>query len=305
MIELVGSVEGHYSVELYRVDSNGVEVPGTRRQPVPPFKNLITNIGLDRMAVSADWLGFCQVGSGTSTPVFTDTALGSRISGVNYISDVPSAQPSAPYFASTTRTFRFAAGVATGNLSEVGVGWAATGSLFSRALIVDTAGSPTTITVLADETLDVTYQFRCYPPLVDTSGTVVIAGVSYSWVGRASQVNSINARQGWIAPEAGVLVYSETFCAYNGPIGSIVQTPAGAIAYGASTTALAYSPGTYSREGTMTFDLVQGNVAGGISAISYRHGIGSYQIGFSPSIPKDGSKVLSLTVRTTWARKTI
>ncbi len=44
----------------------------------------------------------------------------------------------------------------------MGIGWNAnpSGALFSRALIVDAEGDPTTIAKLADEQLDVEYEFR-------------------------------------------------------------------------------------------------------------------------------------------------
>ena len=308
MIELEVQVEGWFTLSAFKVDADGNERAGTRREVAGPFRNLITNGGLDRMGTADDWMGYCQVGSGNSTPVVTNSALVARVAGSSVnAGESRAAQPSAPYYYSVTRTFRFAVGVATGNLAEVGVGWAATGSLFSRALILDTAGDPTTITVLADEVLDVTYQFRCYPPLTDTGGTVTLAGASYAWTGRASKVATYSSDEGWSGPEAATVKggNGSIQSSFDGTIGTITGKPSGTGQAGVTASNLAYSAGSFSREGTLTFELTQGNFAGGLGAILYRQGMGCYQIGFTPKIPKDGTKVLALTVRTTWARKAL
>lgn len=306
MIELVEEVEGWFSLSAFKVDAAGNEIPGTRREPVPTFRNLITNGGLNRMGTAQDWLNYCQVGSGSATPSPTDSALASRVaSHSGLMSVVNVAQPSAPYYLSCTRTFRFEAGVATGNLSEVGIGWDTTGALFSRALILDTAGTPTTITVLADEVLDVTYQFRCYMPTVDTSGSIELGGVTYSWIGRASQVTEAGVPYAWMAPKAAILDYEGFNYLYNGAIGAITTEPAGDRVQGASVSNSQYSTDSFAREGTITFGLAGGNISGGAKAMAYVHGIGRYQIGFTPAIPKDATKVLTLKVRTAWARKAL
>lgn len=307
MIEILEEVEGWYSIEIAKVDAQGNEIPGTRRQPLPPFRNLITNAGLNRMATADDWLSICQVGTSSASPLPTDTALGARkASSSDAISRRTAAQSSAPYYCSNTATFRFSAGSATGNLTEVGVGWASTGGLFSRALIVDTAGAPTTLTVLADEVLDVTYQFRAYPPLIDKTGVITLAGDNYEWVGRACNVSFVSASEGWTAPEAALLsTVGAGGIAYNGTIGAITTFPSGSPAHGATSANLPYSNDSFTREGTLTFGLTQGNLSGGIGAVHYKQGMGAYQIGFTPNIPKDGTKVLTLTVRTTWARKAL
>lgn len=308
MIELEEQVEGWFSLSAFKVDADGNELAGTRRELAAPFRNLITNGGLDRMGTNDDWMDFCQVGSGNTTPVATDVALVARVAGSSaQVGNSPAAQPSAPYYFSLTRTIRFAVGVAAGNLAEVGMGWASTGSLFSRALILDTAGAPTTITVLADEVLDVTYQFRCYPPLTDTSGTVTLAGVSYAWTGRAAKVTTYSGDEGWSGPTPATVKGGGGGIqnSYDGLIGAITEKPSGTGQTAVTASNLAYSAGSYTREGTLTFELTQGNFAGGLGAILYRQGMGCYQIGFTPKIPKDGTKVLALTVRTTWARKAI
>lgn len=300
MIEIKGECEGWFSFSAYQLDADGNEVTGSRREPVPPIRNLITNGGMNRMGTHNDFMNSCSVGLGNTPPVVTNTALVSLKAtvGNSGLGGGDGAMASAPYYVFSAFLYRFAAGVATGNLSEVGVGWS--GGLFSRALIVDTAGTPTTITVLADEVLDVTYQLRCYQPVVDSAGTVVLDGVTYDWIGRAADVTK-GDQYNWHVRRPAEL--QESAIAYNGPIGPITSTPTGDLSQGNGSANAGYSIDSYQRESTMTFGLTQGNVAGGIKAISYLHGIGKYQIGFTPAIPKDGTKILTLKVKTSWARK--
>jgi len=307
-IELVSEVAGFYTLELFRVDATGAEIKGSRRRPVPTFKNLITNAGLDRMGAFTDYTNFCQVGSGATPPAVGDSGLVAKVAGVGTpVSRVTANQPSAPYYASTTKTFEFGVGVAAGNLSEVGIGWADTGSLFSRALIVDGSGSPTTITVLPDEILQVTYQLRYYAPTVDNSGNLTLNGVSTDWVSRASNVTV--AVGGWNSPgdtSAGFDSTSSYQRVHDGVVSAdVTSSPSGTQSERTSASDAAYSAGSYARSGNCVWGLAQGNFATGIKSAFVRHGVGSYQIGFTPAIMKTSSQVLTLTFRHAWARKAL
>ena len=285
---------GWFKIEAIRPD-------GTRRVLADWFPNLILNGGLDRMGANDDYLSWCQVGSGSTAPVATQTALVNRIAGTNtQQANVNGAQASAPYYGWYRRTYRFAQGVAAGNLSEVGVGWGSTGSLFSRALILDGGGSPTTITVLSDEVLDVTYELRRYPGTVDLTGTVVLDGVTHTWVSRAAGVTD---QASWAGLGTMALDLAQSF---NGNIGTVTAlNPSGT--YGLlSATPLAYSSGSYVRAATVSAGLNVSNLSGGIRSIVIRsstEGTSRYQIQFDPKIPKDNTKVLSLTIQHSWARR--
>ena len=285
---------GWFKLEAIRPD-------GTRRVLADWFPNLILDGGLDRMGENSNYLSWCQVGSGSTAPVATQTALINRIAGTNTLqAQVYGAQATAPYYGWYRRTYRFAKGVAAGNLSEVGVGWDTSGSLFSRALILDGGGSPTTITVLSDEVLDVTYELRRYPGTVDLTGTVVLGGVTHNWVSRAAAVTN---SQFWAGTGAMVLEYA---AAFNGDIGPVTASTPSGTSGTLSITALAYSSGSYTRAATVSAGLNDYNLSGGIRSIwtyAYYSGIGSYQIQFDPAIPKDNTKVLSLTIQHSWARR--
>jgi hypothetical protein len=299
-------VEGYFTLTKWKVDKDGVEVPGSRHEPVPTFRNLITNGGLDRMGNNTDYLYYCQIGSGGATPVNADTSLANWLASFLTFASTLKNPPEPPYYASITKDFQFPVGAAAGNISEIGIGWTDKGNLFSRALVKDSAGNPTTITVLPDEILQVTYQLRFYPPLVDNSGTVTLAGVPYNWVSRASGVTISTYWQAGVAQGVGNGVFNES---YSGSIGAdIVAVPSGehaSISQGGSQSDAVYNPGTYSRTCTLTFGLDAANYPGGIGAIRFIHGSGCYQFGFTPKIPKKNTNTLALSFTHTWARKAL
>lgn len=283
-----------------------------KRGVIARFPNLITDAGLNRMGDNVDWLNWCQVGSGSAAPANGDTSLQSRIAGSNTVqAQTGGAQPSAPYYVFRRKTFRFAEGVAAGNLSEVGVGWATTGSLFSRALILDSLGDPTTLTILADEILDVAYEFRFYPKTTDDTGSVTLTGNlagTYDWIFRAANVNNANAASGWEVQSSGTSAGSVNASpagsgALSGNIGAITASPAGTVSDILAPVAAAYVASSLERTFTASIGLDKGNVVGGIRSLQLKLGIGYYQIQFDPAIPKTSSDLLTLNFKHTWARR--
>jgi hypothetical protein len=298
-IKMRVEVSGHYKLEIRKAN-------GDVRQTLE-FDNLITDIGLNRMGDFNDWFKYCQVGSGSTAPTVGDTALVSWVASSNTVYGVvvQSAQPSPPYYCATIKTLRFAAGTATGNLSEVGMGWtSASGNLFSRALILDGLGDPTTITVLSDETLDVTYEIRQYMPTVDASDTIILRSITHDYIGRAEKVtDNVYWAQGTEGRSAGVQAIVIRH-AYDGAIGTITTSPGGNPLIGAWSVD-SYSEYSLERTHTIFFSTSAGNFATGITAIALNMGIGSYQFGFTPAIMKTDVDELSLTFKISWARKTL
>jgi hypothetical protein len=306
-IDLTSEVAGYYTLEILKVGADGKAIEGSKRQPVPTFRNLITNAGLDRMGAFGDYCANCQVGSGSTPPTVNDSTLAGLVASKTLSNATATTQSAAPYYTSTTLNYEFAAGVAAGNLSEVGVGWAVTGSLFSRALIVDGSGNPTTITILADEILRVSYQLRYYVPTADLTGTITLNGVSIDWVSRAAEVVQATSWTGAGYQSAGFRLESTSYQSANdGDISaSVTGGPGGTSSSRTGVTDAAYSAGSYARSGTLTWDIGAANFAGGIKSLYARHGIGTYQIGFTPPIMKTSSQTLTLTLRHSWARKAI
>lgn len=164
-------------------------------------KNLITDYGLD--CLTGNNMGgainlvdgpmySCHIGNGTTTPSVSDVALaGSTTYWTTTVqSQVPASENVSPVtdgsgtYYEVQRTFRFSNAGLAGNFTEVGVG-RSSGGLFSRALIVDAGGNPTSITILSGEQLDVTYKLRIYAPAAVNSlvgsGSFVINTVTYNY----------------------------------------------------------------------------------------------------------------------------
>lgn len=315
IIPIKSECAGWYLIEAVKLDEEGKEL--SRRICADWFPNLITDQGLDRLGANNGWGQFCQVGSGNTPPANTDTSLQTFVaaSSVEQSASV-SASGSSPYFCTANKTYRFNAGVATGNLSEVGIGWSSGAStLFSRALILDGGGVPTTITVLPDEVLDVTYAFRVYAPLVDIVSTITISGILYNYTLRATNVTTPwasslnppfgswgNILQSFFGNGQSAIFRGAS--AWSGAIGAITATPSGTNDTASTFSTAAYGTNNLYRDGTAVWDLNDGNV-GGIRSVSYYFSWCAYQMEFSPVIAKDNTKTLTLTFRHTWARKTL
>jgi hypothetical protein len=296
--------QGWFTITKYKADNYGNPILATA-QTIPWFQNLITNQGLDRIGNGLTYLLACQVGSGSATPANNNTGLQTFIAGTTTVQDtVNGAQSAPPYYGFARRTFRFAAGVATGNLSEVGIGWASTGSnLFSRALIVDSGGNPITITVLSDEVLDVTYELRNFPNATDVSSNVTITGAgTFTLTTRAFAVASNTF---WSGTPGAPLSNAGFQQVINGPLVAIDGSFSGLSA--TSVNNGTYTNGTYSRNMSFFFGLNDGNVVGGIRTFRLNFGIGgnissAYQCQLGSVLNKLNTQTLTMNVTSSWGR---
>lgn len=300
-------LRGRFKLEAVRPD-------GRRRPLTDWFDNLITDAGLNAIGTLQSWMSECRVGTGNATPVVGNTALQSQVATTTGIfgSPIQSAQGSAPYYGYGRKVFRFAAGVAAGNLAEIGIADQSAGVLFSRALILDGDGDPTVVTVQSDEFLDATYELRVYPPLVDVTDTITIDSVDYDIVTRAASVTTVqywNAVGAFSNGCAGGVFAAEL---WDGTIGAITSAPSGTSSSYSSNASSSYSNNSLFREGNLTWNLAAGNFVGGIDAATWTlgasngaGGMGRMQCSFSPAIPKTSADILSLVFRHTWARGSI
>lgn len=295
---------GHFLLEAVHAETG-------ERRVLAAFDNLITNGGLDRLgsAGSSAVISHVQVGTGSTAPANTDSALANYLAGTNRSYSYSASYGGNPtYHTEATHYWEFNQGAAAGNLSEIGVGWAASGSLFSRALIVDGGGSPTTITVTAIEFLAVTYKLRMYPPTADVTGTITLDGDDYDYIIRPSLAGGVAwAAHGQQAYAASSGAYAELV--YTGDIGAMTSSPAGSAASISSASVAAYSGGSYKRSLTYSASIGQGNLSGGIRSLAFslytNGGLSQmkWQCQFDPKIPKDNTKTLSLTYDVSWSRK--
>lgn len=307
---------GEYLIKKYKRD-------GTLVQEVGPIKNLITNRGLDAIAVGSGLFSqYMFVGTGTTPPAVTDSGMSAYLAKTSTLQDQSSGNLGSPdYVGYHSVTYRFGEGAAAGNLTEVGIGYLEYDTSTppvefrrpcSRALIVDALGNPVTITVLSDEYLDVTYTLYVYPPKTDYSSSVTISGVSYGYTVRLANAAST---QVYLAASSQQTFYS-VFKSYNTTsaaltLGAITDPgPTGEDSfqlYSPTFVDSAYSPGSYTCNSTCTIPLsdypptgqsIRGCVLLIMGVLSC-----SYQIVFTTGIPKTKTKKLVLNLSYSWARK--
>lgn len=297
-------LEGMYTIRKY------CALTGKLKQEIGPFKNKITNLGKDRAGSSSALYNYCYVGTGTSPSTFTDTSMGNlKVASTSY-TDSTSRNSVVPYWHQYSQTYRFAAGVINGNITEVGVGWSNTsvGALWSRELIVDSGGNPITLTVLANEFLDVVYSLRIYPSTADFTGSMTINGIVYNYTARTANINTTQVSSNSYRPAPSITQV------YSGPValGPVTGSLTGAVQQGApsSYTIAPYVTGTYSIDTTSAFALTAGNVAGGITgfivatvdASQLARMYQQWQFVLDKPIPKTNQNTLGITMRISWDR---
>ena len=293
------AVRGFFKLEAIRPD-------GRKRILADWFPNLVTDVGLNRIGQGA-YLTACIVGNDNTAPNVLDTWLFGFIAGTTTRqSDTYGARSTAPYYGWKRITYRFATGAAAGNIAEVGVAsgisFGGGSVLFSRALVLDEFGAPTTVTVLSDEVLDVTYELRLYPTLVDATGTITITGSgTHDYLARAAAVTS-SSWGSWLGNTASLdPLGGGGLAVRNGAIGAITSSPSGSSA-SANVSNYTYGNNNLYRDGSGSYGLNYGNLSGGIRSVYFITSLGLYQYELTPVIAKDNTKTLTLVNRISWTR---
>lgn len=313
MIKLQTGMAGRFKLEKYKADRDGNPISETKEVVADWFDNLILDQGLNGLGTRSihDSTSWIHVGSGSSEPEPGDSGLGNQIGSTsNSQAQTDSNQSSEePYYLFRRVTRRFSAGNAAGNLSEVGAGWGSgANQLFSRALILDAEGAPTSITVLSDEVLDVTYEIRVYPDITDSTGVVEIDGVAYDYIARAANINQSGGSTGWQLNRHGTFGGGDnTAAVYSGEIGDAFSVPTGASSASSSRSNGVYQDSSFNGSASATWGLNAGNV-GGVRSMRASVGWTLWQVQFASQvdgspIPKDNTKELTLTVSHSWARR--
>lgn len=275
------------------------------------FDNLITNYGLNRIGAGGLASSYGFIGTGTATPAFTDNALTGSITASGAPGGSSAKDTSSPYASTTVAAYRFPIGSLNGTYTEVAVGENFSGiDIKSRALILDSGGAPTTLAVTADQQLDMYYTYKKFPPLVDTSNTVTIDGVSTTVVGRAASVDDISSWNSSISFGSPATSFINIFGG-SGALGSITGFPTGTVSASpnGTVTAATYSSGSFMRTISCVYDTGEANIAGGISRIllywrnsNFGGADAAIQYSLSSPIAKDSTKTLVLNFGITWAR---
>lgn len=283
------------------------------------FKNLITDVGLDFFGASSSGIlpvigssGYCGLGTGSTTPANSDTTLVAEVSpsssnrttsnGGTF--DVTGYVAGPPDYHKYVRTYLFLEAQANGNLTEVGIFTAVTsGTMWTRQLLKDSGGTPTTVIKTSSDQLKVIYELRVQPPQSDAVTSVTISGTSYTvsirgvYVGDPGvgwvEVFTNNTFGGSIGFETNTLVARTTT---SNPSGNVASS---------STTVAAYVNGNKYRDITYKFEPGIANFAtgvGGIFAPAIGNGRYLFQIMFSPKFAKDNTMRLTLIVRVSFDR---
>jgi len=286
---------GRYKMEAF--------VPGNPPRVLADwFDNLITDGYMNLLGTTGSSYSSlsCVVGTGNTPPAFTDTQLAAlkavTSSGLNYLNG----KELASNYSWFRQTFQFDQGQAAGNLAEVGVSTG--GILISRALIKDAQGNPTTITVLPDEILQVTWEFRVYWPQAAVTGTANIAGSGThdfsitalhtdqpsGWV-----ISSMNIkRMGFF--QGGISLYSGTQFLGSTSSGSLTTAP--------------YINNSFKRNASYLVPIDIGNYSAGIDWFVFGFGHSNdgygcyYKVTLDPPIMKTAEQTLTLNVELSWAR---
>lgn len=279
------------------------------------FDNLITDGGLNMKGTLAPARA-CHVGSGSTTPSVTDTQLDTFVASTsNRISTPRGSQTDViPRYAWQQVLFRFGAGQAEGNLTEVGITnddfMTASGPLFSRALILDGSGNPTTLSILSDEILEVWYELRHYIPTDDLVENIEINGVMTEVRTRAARITD-SSQYGWAGsttifgrPADFVTgQFSNSTAVWSGDIGTqFDNSPSGSLANENSASLPSYVDGSLTRTAEGFWNIDNANFETGIRSVQFRSYIGTYQSQFDPPIQKDNTQELRINVEVSWGR---
>lgn len=272
---------------------------GTVARETPWFHNLVLDTGLERMTTGF-YVSQCCVGTGNSPPVATQTALDSfKASTTTVQADVTGIVTTTPAYGWARRTWRFGQGVAVGNISEIGLGWA-NANLWNRALIKDSAGNPATITVLSDEYLDVISEIRCYPEdnvtgefqLKDKLGAVISTHTYF--------VRPYISGAGW--PSGNLQVGGIGALFFPSAIQSITAWPTGSSQSGGVPSNSVPSPKKI--RAILGLGLANANMSHKTIYLSIANNIfsGGYQFEMTPAISKNSTQTMSYTFEMTWGR---
>ena len=318
------NMAGRYQLEIGKLDADGNEVPGSRRVAVPWFDNLITDAGSDYLGSTGhDNLAMCRIGTGNTAPTNADTSLVAQVGTGTTTVGIGSANgyDGTGNYLYRRVSRRFNPGTVNGvNLAEVGMAASNAVNLFSRSLIKDTGGTPTTITLAADEYLDVLYELRLYLPANDATTVATIDGVSTTVTIRYS--THANALDSWAAL-LGKMMAPDLSAPSNTAYGRAVSAfPAASVEFGlqgsssdnGATTIATYVPGSYTTTVTTVFGPAVANLTGGIqcmlmagddggvSDLRWKSPYGWWAYDFSTKLNKTSTRKATVTVSVTWGR---
>lgn len=278
---------------------------GGKRSATAEFDNLILDSGLRYLLDGKDkMLRFCIVGASSLAEQPSDTSMPQKISAA-IANTTTSASGDAEAPGRVVQVFYafFRAGQATGVIAEVGMSPVATPSpsspLFSRTLVRDRAGRPTTLTVAPDEELEVYYELSAQTDPEGQPFSLTLSSGTHTGIVRPQAVRVSNAG----ATLANGSVCKPAYSVFSGPsarISSSDDSPYGTrtrLGTGSTATRTPSENLTH-RDVTYVLDKTEGNHPEGFAAMSVGQlCFTELQISFDPPIPKTADQTFSFGLR--------
>lgn len=302
-------MSGEFRVVVKRAD-------GSTKIDTGYQKNLILNQGLDFFGGGSgvDMMAYCVIGSGNSQPIYTQNKLDTAITGVrgaNFSTkyDYDAARDGNLYKTNKVCKYSFTE-LNNVNVRELGLASnysnATAYFLCTRALIKDSQGNPTTITVLSGEILEIYYKLWAVYDITDKTGQINLldgmgGSVAYNWKLRPYEVGKTAYQEIGMNLENSSLAYSY----FNtGDLVAITSSPSGG---GADYEFVLkpYTSGDYKK--VISFTLPANEENKSIRTIKLATKMGFWQIRFgsvandSP-ITKTNTKTLSIPIEVSWGR---
>lgn len=288
------AMRGRYKLAVHRED-------GTVKQLVA-FNNLITDFGLNEFGRDSSRSFYMALGKGTSAPSVSDTTLtDTTLVNAGTTASVssrtnPGSVP--PLIGRVTWSQQSGLGTLAGTWTEIGFGPGSTPAnfrTFSRALIQDDQGNPTSITILPNEYLTCTYTLELVVP--ETDAVTVVGGRTLTTRAAYASGNT------WTHPPSGAqmaIIDPRAISCYSGTIEDITSGPTGYLGDVAATQD-AYVNGSFERSGTAVFGPTQAN--GTINSLGIGiSGVTRFQVGVSPAIVKTNTQSLTIKFKVSWGR---
>lgn len=284
-------------------------------------KNLILNQGLDFFGGDngPDMMAYCVIGSGSSQPVYTqnklDAIVGSAVK-VNYSTknDYNASTDGNLYKVNRVQKYTFN-GLVNTNISEVGLAstYNSTSNYYlcTRALIKDSQGNPTTITVLSGEILEIYYKLWAVFDTTDKTGIInLLDGVggstAYNYKTRLSDVGSSEYQAGFAVSLFGHASSSVYLFNSSGvDLSAITTRPSGGSFPASDRSVQQYEKGSYKKFYTFIFDISTANANNRILLIlfsSMRWQIRFGSVAYDSPIVKNNTQTLSIPIEISWGR---
>lgn len=280
-------------------------------------KNIILNQGLDFLGGAgpgSSMNDYCAIGGGNSAPLVTQTSLDAFIAvtgATGTTADYSYVDAGDNLYRHwEQKTYRFT-GLGDVNISEVGL--VSSGQhLTTRALIKDSLGAPTTISIKTGETLDIFYKLHRVTPTEDKTFTFngsdgADGSVPYNVIVRPMMVgNYMYTYEGhFSSPIRTSSAGGYNDAKYNtAEIGAITAGELGGWSI-LTTEWGTYTPGSYKKRVTFKSGLNDNNF--GIRSMSLPTTFGAWQLRFGrvsddAPITKTSKDIMSMDLEFSWGR---